>query len=238
MKKLQKKIAKNNINYSDKSVAYNSDYCCNEVSSVNFYNTGKNVNSDEIIKRSHTIYKGKINEEDIKNIELDQLIDYILFNHHNYIIKKLPLISKYSVIVYKEFKINHKELFKIKSFWNEINLELSNHLLKEERMLFPYIKNLVIIKNNFLEFQYAPFGTITNPINVMEKEHHNVIYAFCKIRELSNNYKIQNGICETFVKFYGELKEFEIDLNKHIHIENNILHPKAIELEKKLLNNK
>jgi regulator of cell morphogenesis and NO signaling len=108
--------------------------------------------------------------------------------------------------------------------------------MKEEKMLFPYIKNLVAAKRNSLDLPFAPFGAVGNPISVMEKEHTSAGDAFAKIRKITNNFTLPEDACATFAAFYEELKEFEKDLHMHIHLENNILHPKAIKLEYELTN--
>ena len=102
------------------------------------------------------------------------------------------------------------------------------------KMLFPYIKNLAEINRKRLNVQFPPFGTVGNPIKVMETEHEEVGGLMGKINKLSNGFNPPEDACTTYKVLYQELKEFEDDLHVHIHLENNILHPKAIELEKNL----
>ena len=105
---------------------------------------------------------------------------------------------------------------------------------KEERMLFPYIKRIVELERSGDEAPYAPFGTIENPIKMMEIEHDGAGNIMAEINSLSSSYTPPNDACSTYRVLYQELNEFEDDLHVHIHLENNILFPKAIELEKKL----
>jgi len=106
--------------------------------------------------------------------------------------------------------------------------------MKEERILFPYIKQLHYAKKNNEQITPPLFGTIKNPIRMMEAEHQSAGDALHKIRELSNDFTFPPDACNTFKALYSELKEFEEDLHKHIHLENNILFPKSIKLEEEL----
>jgi len=113
--------------------------------------------------------------------------------------------------------------------------ELNRHMMKEEQVLFPYIKQLAQTKKSSIKSTPPSFGTVTNPIRMMEHEHDVVGDIFHKIAELSNNFTPPDYACNTYRVLYAKLKEFEDDLHQHIHLENNILFPKAIELEKELM---
>ena len=110
------------------------------------------------------------------------------------------------------------------------------HMVKEEKVLFPYIKVLVAAKDNTQPLQAAHFGTVQNPINMMEMEHELVGKNLDEIRQFSNNYLLPEDACASFSLLYRMLDEFEEDLHLHIHLENNILFPKALEIEKQLNN--
>ena len=102
-------------------------------------------------------------------------------------------------------------------------------MLKEEMILFPYIEQLAILK---LDDSLAPsFKTIQNPIRMMEHEHEEVGIIFSTIRQLSNDYTPPLNACTTYRVTFQKLNEFEQDLHQHIHLENNILFPRSIELE-------
>ncbi len=165
---------------------------------------------------------------------LDFLADYIVNTHHSYVKKNLPDIKAYAEKVMRVHGGRHAELIQIHQLVEEINAELSAHLIKEERVLFPYVKDLIAAKNNIQSLHAAHLGTIQNPINLMEMEHEMVGKNLDKIRELSDNYTLPEDACASFSLLYRLLDEFEEDLHLHIHLENNILFPKAIELEKYL----
>ena len=164
---------------------------------------------------------------------LDFLADYILNTHHTYVKKSLPEISGYALKVKKVHGMHHPELVKIQQLVEEINEELSQHLMKEENILFPYIKNLIYAKKGY-PLEKSNFGTIRNPITTMELEHDIVGRLLDEIRVLSFQYTIPEDACASYTLLYKMLEEFEADLHIHIHLENNILFPKAMELEKTL----
>ncbi|HLF46010.1 MAG TPA: iron-sulfur cluster repair di-iron protein [Chitinophagaceae bacterium] len=167
---------------------------------------------------------------------LDFLADYIVNTHHSYVRKNLPDITAYAQKVMKVHGAHHPELIPINQLVSEINAELNVHLVKEEKVLFPYIKALVAAKEGTQPLQTTHFGTVQNPINMMEMEHELVGKNLEKIRQLSNNYILPEDACASYSLLYRMLDEFEEDLHLHIHLENNILFPKALEIEKQLNN--
>ena len=165
---------------------------------------------------------------------LDFLADYIINTHHSYVKKNLPDIKAYAEKVMKGHSNHHPELLSIHQLVEDVNTELMAHMMKEERVLFPYIKELVAAKNNTQPLHAVHFGTIQNPINMMEMEHEMVGKNLEVIRKLSNNYLLPEDACASYSLLYRMLDEFEGDLHLHIHLENNILFPKALEIEKQL----
>ncbi len=164
----------------------------------------------------------------------DFLADYIVNNHHNYCRKTLPELIGYATKVASVHGGRHPELLKIRNLVNDINAELISHMEKEERVLFPYIKELVKADKNTEIPQAAHFGTVQNPINMMEMEHEQVGQDMEEIRELSNNFALPEDACASYTLLFKMLEEFESDLHIHIHLENNILFPKALEIENRL----
>ena len=161
---------------------------------------------------------------------IDFLADYIVNTHHSYVQKTLPDIVTYATKVASVHGNLHPELLTIQKLVDEINTELSAHLVAEETVLFPSIKELVASKKSA---KPSPFGTVDYIINTMELEHETVGENLEKIRALSNNYTLPQDACASYGLLYRLLDEFEDDLHTHIHLENNILFPKALALEKK-----
>lgn len=163
---------------------------------------------------------------------LDFLADYIVNTHHSYVRKTLPELVGYAAKVAIVHGQQHPELYKIKSLVEDVNAEMSAHMVKEEKVLFPYIKALVLANANEQIPQAAHFGTVQNPINMMEMEHELVGKNLDDIRVLSKNYTLPEDGCASYSLLYKMLDEFENDLHLHVHLENNILFPKALDLEK------
>jgi regulator of cell morphogenesis and NO signaling len=116
----------------------------------------------------------------------------------------------------------------------EIYTEMMSHMDKEENILFPYIKQLQEAIQNKNIAQSPLFDTVQNPIKVMEDEHELVGSHLARIRELTDNYTLPQDACASYSLLYRMLDEFEEDLHLHVHLENNILFPKTLEMEKQL----
>lgn len=216
---------------------YNLDFCCRGNKSLSEACNEKGLKSENVFSELQNIsVNNAANSIRYDEWELDFLIDYIINNHHNYIRSITPLISSLAGKVVSAHGKNHPEVIKIAEIFSTLGKELSQHLMKEEQILFPYIKNLVKIKNNNSKYEPPYFSSVENPIRMMEAEHTAAADEMYEIRNLSKNYLIPSDACNTFKVFYKELKEFEEDLHKHVYLENNILFPKSIELEKELLN--
>jgi regulator of cell morphogenesis and NO signaling len=166
---------------------------------------------------------------------LDFLIDYILNTHHYYVQKTLPDLKAYAAKVAKVHGDHHPELVQVHQLVEGIYNELTSHMAKEERILFPYIKVLVETKSSGIKLDSPAFGSVESPINMMEQEHDAVGEMMESVHFLSNGYSLPEDACASYSLLYRTLKEFEDDLHMHIHLENNILFPKAIALEKDLV---
>ncbi len=165
---------------------------------------------------------------------LDFLADYIVNTHHSYIRKTLPEIRGYAAKVAQVHGEHHPELAPIRSLVEHIAEELVPHMAKEEKVLFPYIKHLVQAQEHN-EIITPSFGSVQYPISNMEMDHTVIAEDFEEIKKLSINYTIPQDACASYSLLYRMLEEFEDDLHTHIHLENNILFVKALELEKQLV---
>ncbi len=167
---------------------------------------------------------------------LDFLSDYIVNTHHSYVNKNLPDIKAFAEKVMKVHGAQHPELVRINKLVQEIYAELTAHMAKEEKVLFPYIKELVAANKNTTPLDAPHFGSVQTPINMMEMEHELVGKNLEEIRILSSNYLLPQDACASYSLLYRLLDEFEEDLHLHIHLENNILFPKALQTEKEMNN--
>jgi regulator of cell morphogenesis and NO signaling len=214
------------------------DFCCGGKKPIKQACEDKGINSEELINELNSLAEQDVHpEENYAAMPLDSLIDQIISRHHSYVVKNLPVIYSRIRKVAEVHGKNHTETLKIAELFTQVKEDLETHLQKEEKMLFPYIKYMVSSQRNGNAIHYPPFGTVANPVNVMEAEHESAGKVLEEIRKLSNGFNPPEDACETFKILYKELEEFEQDLHKHIHLENNILHPRAIELERILQNN-
>lgn len=211
---------------------YNLDFCCGGKKTVAQACNEKKVDHMAVEKELTNLDSVIVNSsQKFDEWDLGFLVDYILNTHHEYVKKSIPLLLEYTSKVAKVHGSSHPEVIAIARKFNEAADELSGHMCKEEQILFPYIKQLVLAKANKQKKPYTAFGTVRNPINMMEHEHDAVGDIFRAIRGLSNDYTPPEDSCATYKVSFLKLKEFEDDLHQHIHLENNILFPKSIELE-------
>ena len=214
---------------------YGLDFCCGGKKTVKeaCWEKGLDINKvEQELQRADTLPSSR--PIPYSDWSLDFLADYIVNTHHSYIRKTLPDIVVYANKVMRVHGNHHPELLRIHQLADEINEELTDHMLKEENILFPYIKALDAAKDHVQPLQAFPFKTIQSPISVMEMEHELVGRNLEEIRQLTNNYSLPEDACASYSLLYRLLDEFEEDLHLHIHLENNILFPKALEAEKTL----
>ncbi len=165
---------------------------------------------------------------------LDFLADYIVNTHHSYVVKTIPVLREYSAKVAKVHGAAHPELITINELVQEVCEEMSEHMLKEESILFPFVKQIVNEKKNGQPNNgFGNFKSIKEPIDLMEAEHDFVGRNMEEARRLSKNYTLPQDACASYGFLFKTLDEFENDLHIHIHLENNILFPKALAMEKK-----
>jgi regulator of cell morphogenesis and NO signaling len=165
----------------------------------------------------------------------DYLIDYIIQTHHRYVNNAIPDILHLNQKVVEKHGAKYTELFIIQSLFQQLSNEMILHMKKEELVLFPLIKKLYqadLVENNG---NNLGSGSIKSPISVIEIEHETAGIMVKRINKLSNNYTPPDDTCQTFRLLFDKLKDFETDVHVHVHLENDILHPKVIELEKALL---
>jgi len=159
------------------------------------------------------------------------LIAYIVANHHGYIREALPPLLLHTRKVADVHGETHPELVHIAGLFARVADEMVDHMAKEEGVLFPFIAALEEAQVNAAAAPAAPFGTVANPIHMMEAEHQFVGDAMAEIRHLTGNYTPPSSACATYKVAFQELDAFERDLHAHVHLENNLLFPKASALE-------
>lgn len=206
------------------------DFCCGGKQSLSKACQATEINIDDLIQELNQC----IQEEDKSAVNfnawpLDLLIDYIVKKHHKYVEDNIGIIRELSVKIADVHGDRHPELIEMKEIFFRASGELASHMKKEEIVLFPYIDKLLKLQKAG-EKLVSP-GTIKSPISVMHSEHDAEGEYFRQMAQLSNNYTPPPGACTSYQTCFKFLKEFQDDLHMHIHLENNILFPKAIELE-------
>jgi len=162
------------------------------------------------------------------------LIDYIVHNHHRYVREAIPIILGHTRKVATVHGGRHPETIRVAEGFAQTARDLEMHMRKEEEVLFPHIKRLVQAEREGERIGLPPFGSVRNPIRMMEAEHVVAGDEMAEIRSLTNGYTPPADACMTYRVSYQELEQFEDDLHRHVHLENNILFPKAVELELRL----
>lgn len=215
---------------------YSIDFCCQGNRTIEEACEKKNIDTKKVLEDLVAMMESKSESTtDYQSWPLDLLADYIEKKHHRYVQEKTLEIQPYLDKICKVHGERHPELLKIKEEFNASAGELAAHMKKEELILFPFIRKMTKAKLENAKVDAAHFGTVINPIQMMMSEHTVEGHRFMKIEELTNNYTPPQDACNTYRVSFALLKEFEQDLHLHIHLENNILFPKAIEIEKELI---
>ena len=216
---------------------YGIDFCCGGKKTVREVCAEKGIDATKVEKELQEVSKltsnGGYTNYDEWN--LDFLADYIVNTHHQYVRKNMPEILQYSAKVTKVHGAQHPELAPIHQLVEKINEELSAHMIEEENILFPMSKKIVQAHNAGTTFTPDNGESLTSLVDKMEHEHDSVGRAFDKIRALNDNYAIPADGCASYKLLYQMLADFENDLFTHIHLENNILFPKTIEIAKSII---
>ena len=208
------------------------DFCCNGGRTIEVACTAKKIDPAVIYKAIDELPKGNGGDIDFSSWPLDLLADYVERIHHRYVEEKTPIIQAFLDKLCKVHGGRHPELFEIKELFDASAQDLGAHLKKEELILFPFIKNMVKAKQTGEPLKQPQFGSVENPVSMMKHEHNVEGERFRKIAEITDDYTPPADACNTYRVAFAMLQEFEDDLHRHIHIENNILFPKSIELEK------
>jgi len=230
-------IVKENYRTATVFKEFGIDFCCGGQISLADACAQKNIESEVLIHQLNNIVDKSVPAGlDFDNWKLNFLIDYIINIHHTYVNTNIPIILQLAQKVENNHGSLHGEVIEINRLLKEVTTDILAHLHNEETIVFPMIKaleNAISDPGNDLSAQFKGIG---NPIKEMVTEHENIGNVMKQISLLTNEYQIPEGACNTFRVFYGKLQEFESDIHQHTHLENNILFPKVIALEKSVVN--
>ncbi|WP_420152122.1 iron-sulfur cluster repair di-iron protein [Siphonobacter sp.] len=213
----------------------NIDFCCKGNRPFTEVCTEAGLNPEAVKKelQATTVSSGIPDKANVW--PLDFLADYIVQNHHQYVAEVVPTITALLNKVIAAHGPQHPELVTVQAAFQRVGDELTVHMMKEERILFPAIRQLTQVQKADHPAPFTfPFGSIANPIQMMEVEHTDAGDDLETIRSVTNNFTVPADGCYSFQLLYQQLEAFETDLHQHVHLENNILFPKAIQVEQQL----
>src|SRR5947209_6318624 len=211
------------------------DYCCGGNRSLEEACDTAKISVAEVLDALESAERTSRAKQSARNWQVEALADLIAHinnTHHKYTKEEIARLGPLSEKVYSVHGENHPELGQMRAIFQGLAQELTTHMMKEEMVLFPYIVRMeeaVIQKEPILP---PPFGSVQNPVSMMMHEHDSAGNALHAMREATCGYAAPGDACISYQTLYKALADFEADLHQHIHLENNILFPRAIAMEK------
>ncbi|MBI3141626.1 MAG: iron-sulfur cluster repair di-iron protein [Bacteroidetes bacterium] len=223
------KIVAKNFKTAKVFSAYGIDFCCNGGIPLSDACAQKSVNLQEVVAQLE-VALAQPQSVDYQAMDMSALADHIVSVHHGYVNQTMPILRAYLDKLARVHGERHPELHQIRDLFEETVGNLTMHMKKEELILFPYIQAMCRALENGTELPSSHFGHINNPIHMMQDEHEVEGARLREIAAITNNYTCPPDGCQTYRVAFAVLDEFEKDLHTHIHLENNILFPRALEL--------
>jgi len=210
------------------------DYCCGGNQPLGQACASAGVDVDDVMEMLAGVESNETGVLDFQNASLPELITHILDTHHVFTKAEMDRLESLTDKVLNAHGGNHPELVHLDELLTRLCDDLKPHMFKEEQILFPYMMALVQAADQNRPVPFAQFGTVNNPIRMMMREHDTAGEILREMRLLTSDYKVPADACISYQTLYQALENFEKDLHQHIHLENNILFPKALDLERKL----
>jgi regulator of cell morphogenesis and NO signaling len=216
---------------------YGIDYCCGGGQSLAAAAEAQGVELQSLLTALQHALESPPPADDQANKDwyvesLRSLVEHVVQTHHAYLNQALPRLRKLVATVLQAHRAHHAAMLEeVQRLFSTLEEELSSHLMKEERILFPYIVALEAHVQGGQPRPDACFGSVRSPIAQMEHEHDSAGAVLARLRQVTGQYQLPPDACPTFAALYEELQRLEADLHQHIHLENNILFPRATELE-------
>ena len=210
------------------------DYCCGGGKSLEAACAAANLSVDEVIDSLELAEEAARTKQKNRNWQTEPLADlvaHIYCTHHKYTREEIARLGPLFDKVVSVHGKNHPELQNIRAAFRGLAQELTMHMMKEEAVLFPYIVRMEEAVIQMEPLLPPPFGSVQNPVSMMMHEHDSAGDALKSMRQASSGYTPPGDACISFQTLYKAVSDFEKDLHQHIHLENNIVFPRAIEME-------
>lgn len=213
---------------------YGLDYCCGGKQSFDAACRAKGLQPGVVMQEIERGQYAGPSDRDWQSAPLDELASHILATHHEYLKLELPALgNRMEKVLTVHGSKDPQMLSRMATIFGELHAEMDSHMHKEETILFPFLEQYGRAETAGKPMPPVPFGTIANPIGMMEREHESAGGALATLRQLTGDYTYPVYACSTVRALYDGLKALEADLHVHIHLENNILFPRAIALERR-----
>lgn len=204
------------------------EYCCCGGKSLEQACWDRGLDPKQVMQQlEQAVTEDEGSTENWLDVSLTELCDHIEQTHHAYLKEELPRLTELLVKVVDAHGESHPELATVKEVFASLKAELEPHMFKEEQVLFPAIRQL----EQSADDPSFPFGTVANPIRMMEQEHDDAGYALSRLHTLTRDYQVPEDACNTYRAMLAGLRQLERDMHRHVHKENSVLFPRAIELE-------
>lgn len=213
------------------------DYCCGGNQALAAACASAGVDVDKVMEMLAEATQSTAQHEDgldFQNASLNELIEHILKTHHLFTKSEMDRLEALTTKVINAHGERHPELIQLGELFKQLCGDLKPHMFKEEQVLFPYITAMTQAASQNQPAPFAPFGTVNNPVRRMMMEHDTAGQILRELRALASDYKVPPDACISYQTLYEALENLEKDLHQHIHLENNILFPKALDMENAL----
>ena len=208
------------------------DYCCNGCRTVEQGCRDAGADQGALLREIDGVLRTPAADAPrFASWDVPALITHLVSKHHAYVRAAMPALLDHTRTIANVHGERHTELAHIARLFERVAREMTDHMAKEEQVLFPFITALDAAAREGRPAPMAPFGAVTNPIRLMESEHLFVGDALAEMRQLTGGFRPPDDACATYRVCLQELEAFEADLHAHVHLENNILFPRAAALE-------
>jgi len=209
------------------------DYCCGGDKPLAEACASVGIDVDNVMEMLAGETRSNLQDAlDFQNASLPELITHILDTHHVFTKSEMERLQSLADKVLAAHGGNHPELIHVNELVTRLWADLNPHMFKEEQILFPYIVAMAEAADQNWAVPLAPFGTVNNPIRMMMREHDTAGEILRELRMITSDYTVPADACISYQTLYQALENLEKDLHQHIHLENNVLFPKAVDLER------